>query len=94
MGPGDEHTRFLCERLLATASPGDRARWSRSPGRSWWIGSSSSSGARAPGWELVGHRAGYAGDWDEALHLALMVEQPDYPYGEPREARAVRERSG
>lgn len=91
-GLGDEPTRFLCERLLSTASPGGPGGLEQEPWvelvdrlvfQQWLEGAS--------GWELGGPRAGYAGDWDEALHLSLMVDLPDYPYGQPREARAVRD---
>lgn len=89
---GDEETRFLCDRLLATASPGGLGGLEQEPWvelvdrlvfQPWQQGDS--------GWKLGVPRAGYAGDWDEALHLALMVELPDYPYGQAREARAVRD---
>lgn len=89
---GDEPSRFLCERLLSTASPGGPGGLEQEPWvelvdrlvfQQWHEG--------AGGWELEGPRAGYAGDWDEALHLALMMELPDYPYGHAREARVVRD---
>ncbi|WP_224243294.1 hypothetical protein [Hyalangium gracile] len=88
---GDEQSRFLCEQLLSSASPGGLSTlapetWAdlvdRLVFQQWREGA---------GWEIEGHRAGYAGDWDEALHLALMVEQPDYPYANAREARAARD---
>lgn len=89
---GDEQARFLCDRLLSSASPGglsglDQDPWvelmDRLVFQQWHEGAS--------GWEIEGQRAGYAGDWDEALHLALMVEDPKYPYWNAREARAVRD---
>jgi hypothetical protein len=89
---GDEQTRFMCERLLSTAMPGGAGGLEPEPWTDlverlifipWREG--------AAGWEIQSPRAGFAGDWDEALHLALMMEQPDYPYANPREARAVRD---
>jgi hypothetical protein len=89
---GDEQTRYMCEALLSSAMPGglralEPESWADLVDRllfmQWREG-------RA-GWEVEGQRAGYAGSWDEALHLTLMMELPDYPYGNPREARAVRD---
>jgi hypothetical protein len=89
---GDEQARLLCEQLASSASPGglnavEPEPWAELVDRlvflQWREGAS--------GWEIEGQRAGYAGDWDEALHLALMVESPDYPYANAREARAVRD---
>ncbi len=89
---GDEQTRFLCEQLASSASSGglsglEPESWAELVDRlvfqQWREGE--------VGWEIEGQRAGYAGDWDEALHLALMVEQPDYPYASAREARAARD---
>ncbi len=89
---GDEQTRLLCEGLVSSALPGglgalEPESWAELVDRlvflRWREG--------ADGWEIEGQRAGYAGDWDEALHLALMVEQADYPYAQAREARAARD---
>jgi hypothetical protein len=89
---GDEQARFLCERLLGSALQGGLSAvepepWAELVDRlvflQWREGSA--------GWEVEGGRAGFAGDWDEALHLALMLEAPDYPYGNAREARAARD---
>jgi hypothetical protein len=88
----DEEVRFLCERLLGSALSGglqavEHEPWTQLVERlvflQWREG-------RA-GWALEGARAGYAGDWDEALHLALMVESPEYPYWDARAARAERD---
>ncbi|WP_224364766.1 hypothetical protein [Hyalangium versicolor] len=88
---GDEPTRFLCEQLLSNASPGGASAlepegWGELVDKlvfqQWREGA---------GWVLEGPRAGYAGDWDEALHLALMVELADYPYANPKESRAARD---
>ena len=89
---GDEPTRFLCERLMSTAAPGGRGGlepepWTDLLERILFVAWQAGPG----GWQLQSPRAGYAGDWDEALHLALMMEQPDYPYANAREARAVRD---
>ncbi len=89
---GDEPTRFMCERLLATAAPGglgglEHEPWMDLVERLIFVPWSEGAG----GWVPRSPRAGYAGDWDEALHLALMMELPDYPYANAREARAVRD---
>jgi hypothetical protein len=89
---GDEPTRFVCEQLLSSAAPGGLGAIEpesrtelvdRLVFQQWREG--------AAGWEVEPPRAGYAGDWDEALHLALMVEVADYPYAHAREARAERD---
>lgn len=43
------------------------------------------------GWHVASEYVGYAGDWHETMHLALMLEHPRYPYWDEREASAVRE---
>ena len=43
------------------------------------------------GWHVSSDYTAYAGDWQETLHLALMLEHPRYPYWDEREAAAVRE---
>jgi hypothetical protein len=89
---GDDQTRFMCERLASSAMPGGPGALEPEPWTDlverlifmqWQEGPA--------GWEIQGQRAGYAGDWDEGLHLALMMEQADYPYANAREARAVRD---
>ena len=89
---GDEQTRFHCERLLSTELQGglgsvEPEAWAELVDRLVFL----QWGEGPSGWEVVGLKAGYAGDWDEALHLALMVEDPSYPYWNAREARAVRD---
>lgn len=88
----DEQSRFLYDEVLSSEPRGGlksmaAESWAELVDRfvfqQWREGSA--------GWEIHGQRAGYAGDWDEALHLALMVELPDYPYANAREARAVRD---
>jgi hypothetical protein len=45
----------------------------------------------AKGWRVGGESVvGYAGDWHETLHLALMLEDPSYPYWNERGAAAAR----
>src|SRR5690349_21855892 len=34
------------------------------------------------GWRIKGEAPAYAGDLEQALHLAMMVEEPRYPYAE------------
>ncbi|HVE85660.1 MAG TPA: hypothetical protein VND93_22555 [Myxococcales bacterium] len=46
---------------------------------------------RRDGWYVSTQFVGYAGDWHETLHLALMLEHPRYPYWDEQEAAAVRE---
>src|SRR5262245_46953459 len=47
--------------------------------------------AKGDGWHVSNEYLGYAGNWHETLHLALMLEHPRYPYWNPQEAAAVRE---
>lgn len=88
----DAQARVLCERMLSTAVPGglgavDAEPWGDLMDRLifllWQEG--------AAGWEVGGTQAGYADAWDEALHLALMLEEPGYPYWDARGAREVRD---
>src|SRR5687767_8721903 len=43
------------------------------------------------GWEITHEYLGFAGDWDEALHLALMLEDAHYPYHDEAAARVARQ---
>ncbi|PTL76391.1 hypothetical protein [Vitiosangium sp. GDMCC 1.1324] len=88
----DEEARLLCERLLSSHVGGglggvEQEPWAelvdRVAFRQW--------GSGPVGWEVVGQRVGYAGDWDDALHLALMVEDPTYPYADARAAHGRRD---
>ena len=72
---GDE--RPFLDELRELASPGGLSRWSRA--RAAGGGSCSSGWQRGRRVQEVPAPMGYAGDSDEALHLALMVELPDYP---------------
>jgi hypothetical protein len=88
----DEPSRLLCERLLSTHGGGglggmEQELWmelvDQLTFRQWALGAS--------GWRMVGQQVGYAGSWDEALHLALMLEDPSYPYWDARMARGRRD---
>ncbi|MDY7226916.1 hypothetical protein [Hyalangium rubrum] len=88
----DEQSRFLCEQLISAGAHGglstlEPESWAELVDRLVFLQWSQGEA----GWEVAGQRAGYAGDWDEALHLAMMVESPDYPYAHAREARAERD---
>ncbi len=51
-----------------------------------------SSWERGPaGWTQSEGGAGFAGDREQLLHLALMVDAPKYPYADPVQAKAQRE---
>jgi hypothetical protein len=43
-------------------------------------------GNAGQGWTVVAEHAGYAGKYEHALHAALMLQEPTYPYWEPRAA--------
>jgi hypothetical protein len=43
------------------------------------------------GWDVGPLKEGFAGSWDLALHLALMMENPHYPYSDPVEAEDRRQ---
>ncbi|WP_342378892.1 hypothetical protein NVS55_05745 [Myxococcus stipitatus] len=89
---GDGQSRMLCERMLSTALPGglgsvDADPWADLVDRLAFL-----SWKESPtGWEVGSDQAGYADAWDEALHLALMLEEPNYPYWDTRAAREVRD---
>jgi hypothetical protein len=40
------------------------------------------------GWTVVAEHAGYAGKYEHALHAALMLQEPAYPYWDPLGAEA------
>ncbi|MBZ4397726.1 hypothetical protein [Myxococcus sp. AS-1-15] len=89
---GDGQSRMLCERMLATSVPGglgsvDADPWAdlvdRLAFQPWRTG--------PMGWEVDPRHAGYADAWDEALHLALMLEEAHYPYWDNRTSREVRD---
>ena len=89
----NEQARYLCERLLSSHTGGGLGGLEPEPWaelvdllafRQWGPG-------LGQGWDVVGEMAGYAGDWDEALHLALMLEDATYPYWDERQARMRRD---
>ncbi|HEX8441839.1 hypothetical protein [Archangium sp.] len=88
----DEQGRLLCERLLSSHVGGglggvEQEPWAELVDRLTFL----HWGPGASGWAVVGQRVGYAGDWDEALHLALMVEDPSYPYWDARASHGRRD---
>lgn len=44
----------------------------------------------ARGWKVCEAYPGFAGEWEDALHLALMLEDSRYSYDQPRDARNER----
>jgi hypothetical protein len=42
------------------------------------------------GWGVAGESVGFAAATDEAMHIALMIDSPVYPYGNEAKAQAVR----
>ncbi len=42
------------------------------------------------GWTIATQYSGYAGPWEETFHLALMLEDPDYPYADDTSAELYR----
>lgn len=42
------------------------------------------------GWRVKSEYPGFAADWKQLLHLALMVESPHYPYDDEAQAAPVR----
>ena len=77
----DEETRVLLELVLehnprGTLSELSDDRWSEAVYRMLfydWLRDSD-------GWIIAQPFTGYAGSWEEAFHLSLMLEDPDYPY--------------
>lgn len=77
----DEETRVLLELVMDHNSEGTffglaDERWSDAVYRLLfheWIRDSD-------GWVLSQAYVGHAGSWEETFHLALMLEDPDYPY--------------
>lgn len=88
----DTDTRVALEILVDSGLEGsffglDSERWMDSVYRLLfleWV-------KKRDGWYVASEYVGYAGDWHETLHLALMMEHPRYPYWDEREAAAVRE---
>lgn len=44
------------------------------------------------GWAITEAFTGFAGQWEDTLHLGLMLEDARYPYEQPADARAERVR--
>jgi len=40
-------------------------------------------------WRVRAEDPGFAADWGQLLHLALMVESPHYPYDDEKQSRAI-----
>lgn len=87
----DEQTRVLLE-LVQDQNPGAPffgladERWSQALYRllffEWFRDSD--------GWLAMTPYVGHAGGWEETFHLALMLEDGDYPYGEEERADLYR----
>src|SRR5512146_1051800 len=77
----DDHTRLLLELILergddAALFPLQTDKWLEAVYQLLfceWL-------QTPEGFEISADYVGYAGDWDQALHLALMIEHPRYPY--------------
>lgn len=90
----DDTSRFLAEFLLEQRPSGnftsvEGTRWVELTQRLLfmeWEGDGFEGG-----WRPSPQREAWASGLDEALHLALLLEDADYPYAEPLEAREVRE---
>src|SRR5690349_2646184 len=88
----DDRTRLLIEVLLDRGVDGafwslDAEPWLETVYRLLFRGWEEAE----DGWRSTDEIPGYAGSWDETLHLALMLEHPRYPYWDEEEARVVRE---
>jgi hypothetical protein len=87
----DEGTRVLLELMLEHLAEGSffgltDERWSEAVYRllfhEWYRGSE--------GWSIARQYPAYAGPWEETFHLALMLENQQYPYAEAEKADAFR----
>lgn len=89
---GDQRTRLLLELILergedASLFPLQTDKWLEAVYRLlfWeWL-------QTPDGYDISSEYIGYAGDRDETIHLALMLEHPRYPYWDEEQSRAVRE---
>ena len=87
----DERTCLLLEMLLQHGVEGsffslEEDKWVETVYRllfSEWI-------EEAEGWTVSADYVGYAGDWEQTLHLCLMLEDPNYPYHDEVKARQAR----
>ncbi len=88
----DERTSMLVELLLASGVRGsffslEEEKWVEIVYRLlfWeWV-------ERGRGWVVGRELAGFAGDFEQLLHLSLMLEQANYPYFDPPQAKSYRE---
>lgn len=87
----DEPTRVLLELVLDHSGEGNffgltDERWSEAIYRllfyEWFKGEE--------GWDISHQYVGYAGSWEETFHLALMLEDPEYPYADDEQAELYR----
>jgi len=87
----DEGTRVLLELVLEHSADGSffgltDDRWSEAVYRllfhEWFRDSE--------GWNISQQYTGYAGPWEETFHLALMLEDQQYPYAEDEKADQFR----
>jgi len=77
----DEPTRVLLDLVLEQSSEGtffglSDERWTEAVYRMLfheWV-------PDRDGWTISDAYTGFAGPWEETFHLALMIEDPDYPY--------------
>ena len=88
----DEETCVTLEMMLERGIDGSfygmtDEKWSKAVYRLLFIEWMKDSG----GWAIGHEYEGYAGDWEDTLHLALMLEDPNYPYSEPEKARKFRQ---
>jgi hypothetical protein len=87
----DEGTRVLLEMLLEHSVDGSffgltDDRWSEAVYRLLfyeWLPDSD-------GWIISNQYSGYAGPWEETFHLALMLEDAQYPYADDEKADQFR----
>jgi hypothetical protein len=87
----DEATRVLLEVVLEHAASGSffglsDDRWHEALYRLLffeWLPDSE-------GWSIGRQHVGYAGPWEETFHLALMLEDSDYPYANEERADLYR----
>ena len=88
-GMADSRTQWLVEQVLDRTVGGsffglDDDQWLEALHRvlfaEWQLTGS--------GWTAVSEHPGYAGKYEHALHAALMLQEPAYPYWDPRAAEA------
>ena len=88
----DEHTRIGLDLLLERGVEGSffgltDEKWTEACYRLLfveWLRDSE-------GWSIVSEYNAFAGEWESTLHLALMLEDPTYPYADAVRSRAYRE---